>query len=220
MRHIGTWIIVLIGLVALTTGCATKKWVRETLGQKEVEINQKFDRADAQSQQQNARIVEHADRITGLGTKVDGLERSVGDVSDRANTALNKADETDKRLTRLWSNRHTRQQVETVAVHFGFDRWDLDDGAQTALLSIVQELQKNPRLTVDLEGYTDPVGANNYNIQLSQRRVDAVKRYLVKQGVEQPRIQTVGLGPIGDRDSKDPAPKRRKVSVNLMLYPE
>src|SRR5262245_2168244 len=142
MRHIGTW--ALIGLVALTTGCATKKWVRETLGQKEVEINQKFDRADAQSQQQNARIVEHADRITGLGTKVHGLERSVGDVSDRANTALNKADETDKRLTRLWSNRHTRQQVETVAVHFGFDRWDLDDGAQTALLSIVQELQKNP----------------------------------------------------------------------------
>jgi outer membrane protein OmpA-like peptidoglycan-associated protein len=220
MRHIGTWVFVLIGLVAFTTGCATKKWVRETLGQKEVEIDQKFARADAETRQQGARIVEHADRITGLNTKVDGLERSVGDVSDRANTALNKADETDKRLTRLWSQRHTRQQVESVAVHFGFDRWDLDDGAQTALLSIVQELQKNPRLTVDLEGYTDPVGPNNYNIQLSQRRVEAVKRYLVKQGVEQPRIQTVGLGPLADRDSKEAAPKRRKVSVNLMLYPD
>jgi len=220
MRHTGTCVIVLIGVVALTTGCATKKWVREVVGQKEVEVDQKFARADADTRQQSARIVEHADRITGLGTKMDGLERSVGEVGDRANTALTKADETDKRLTRLWSQRHTRQQVEGVAVHFGFDRWDLDDGAQTALLSIVQELQKNPRLTVDLEGYTDPVGTTNYNVHLSQRRVEAVRRYLVKQGVEQPRIQAVGLGPLLDRDSKEAAPKRRRVSVNLMLYPE
>ena len=219
MRHIGTWLMVLIALVVLS-GCATKKWVRETLGQKEVEIDQKFARSDAESRQQSARIVEHADRVTALGTKVDGLERSVGDVSDRANTALTKVDETDKRLTRLWSQRHTRQQVETLAVHFGFDRWELDDGAETALLSIVQELQKNPRLTVDLEGYTDPVGTNNYNIQLSQRRVEAVRRYLVKKGVDQPRIQAVGLGPLVDRDSKEAPAKRRKVSVNLMLYPE
>ncbi|MGH7308755.1 MAG: OmpA family protein [Candidatus Rokuibacteriota bacterium] len=227
MRHIGTCVLVLIGVVALTTGCATKKWVKEVVGQQEVQTDQKLARTDAESRQQSARIVEHADRLNSMGTKVDGLERSVGDVSDRANTALGKADtalgkadETDKRLTRLWSQRHTRQQVETAAVHFGFDRWDLDDGAQTALLTIVQELQKNPRLTVDLQGYTDPVGTQNYNIGLSQRRVEAVRRYLVKQGVEQPRIQAVGMGPVLDRDSKEGAAKRRRVSVNLMLYPE
>jgi outer membrane protein OmpA-like peptidoglycan-associated protein len=216
MRHIGTAIIVLIGIVALTTGCATKKWVREIVGQQD----QKIARTDAEAREQSARIVEHADRIAGLNTKVQGLEQSVGDVSDRTNTALTKAEETDKRLTRLWSQRHTRQQVETVSVHFGFDRWDLDDGAETALRSIIQELQKNPRLTVDLQGYTDPVGTTNYNVGLSQRRVEAVRRYLVKQGVELPRIQAVGLGPIFDRDSKEAAAKRRRVSVNLMLYPE
>jgi outer membrane protein OmpA-like peptidoglycan-associated protein len=190
--------------------------VREVVGQQD----QKIARADAEAREQSARIVEHADRIAGLNTKVQGIERSVGDVSDRANTALTKAEETDKRLTRLWSQRHTRQQVETVSVHFGFDRWDLDDGAETALRSIIQELQKNPRLTVDLQGYTDPVGTTNYNVGLSQRRVEAVRRYLVKQGVELPRIQAVGLGPIFDRDSKEAAAKRRRVSVNLMLYPE
>jgi outer membrane protein OmpA-like peptidoglycan-associated protein len=216
MRHIGTSVIVLLGIVALTTGCATKKWVREVVGQQD----QKIAGADAEAREQSARIVEHADRIAGLNTKVQGIERSVGDVSDRANTALTKAEETDKRLTRLWSQRHTRQQVETVSVHFGFDRWDLDDGAETALRSIIQELQKNPRLTVDLQGYTDPVGTTNYNVGLSQRRVEAVRRYLVKQGVELPRIQAVGLGPIFDRDSKEAAAKRRRVSVNLMLYPE
>jgi outer membrane protein OmpA-like peptidoglycan-associated protein len=216
MRHIGTAIIVLIGIVALTTGCATKKWVREIVGQQD----QKIARTDAEAREQSARIVEHADRIAGLNTKVQGLEQSVGDVSDRTNTALTKAEETDKRLTRLWSQRHTRQQVETVTVHFGFDRWDLDDGAETALRSIVQELQKNPRLTVDLQGYTDPVGTTNYNVGLSQRRVEAVRRYLIKQGVELPRIQSVGLGPIFDKDSKEAAAKRRRVSINLMLYPE
>jgi outer membrane protein OmpA-like peptidoglycan-associated protein len=221
------YLLVLIGVLSLAAGCATKKWVQEVMGQKDAEVKQEFARTDAEARQQAARIVEHADRITGLGTKVDGLERSVGEVGDRANTALasantalTKADETDKRLTRLWSQRHTRQQVESVAVQFGFDRWDLDDKAQTALLAVVRELQKNPRLTVDLEGYTDPVGTANYNVGLSQRRVEAVRRYLVKQGIEQPRIQAVGLGPIFDRDSKEAPAQRRRVTVNMMLYPE
>jgi OmpA family len=65
---------------------------------------------------------------------------------------------------------------------FGFDRWDLDDRAQTALGEVVSELKKNAALSVVLEGYTDPQGAGAYNMELSQRRVEAVRRYLVGRG--------------------------------------
>ena len=97
MRHIGTCLIVLIALAAFTTGCATKKWVREMVGQKEVAINEKFDRADADVRQQQARIIEHADRLSGLGTKVDGWSAPLA-------TSATAPTPPSTRLTRLTSD--------------------------------------------------------------------------------------------------------------------
>jgi len=129
-----------------------------------------------------------------------------------------EADEVDGRLTRLWSGRHKRDLVETVQVHFGFDRWDLTDAAQTVLVALVRELRENPRLTVDLQGYADPKGTYDYNVALSQRRVEAVRRHLVEQGVELPRINSVGLGPIADKSLPDD--KKRRVTLRLMVPAE
>jgi len=150
------------------------------------------------------------------------LETSVGDVREdakvareRAETGVTKADETNSRLTRLWESRNKRSLVETIEVPFRFDRWDLSDSSATALVVLAKELKANEKLTVELEGYTDPVGDAKYNIELSQRRVETVRRFLVKQGVELPRILSVGLGPI--LDPATPKEKKRRVTVKLML---
>ncbi|MGH7332263.1 MAG: OmpA family protein, partial [Candidatus Rokuibacteriota bacterium] len=68
---------------------------------------------------------------------------------------------------------------------------------------------------VELHGYTDPRGTERYNLELSRRRVEAVRRYLVQRGVELPRINSIGLGPIVDQGVA-PATKRR-VTVRMML---
>ena len=124
-----------------------------------------------------------------------------------------RANEVDSRLTRLWNNRDARNLVETVEVRFGFGRADLGDAAQTALVGLAREMKENPRLAVELEGYTDPSGSLDYNIALSQRRVEAVRRFLVQQGVDLRRIQAAGLGPVAD--SKLPADQKRRVVVKL-----
>ena len=129
-----------------------------------------------------------------------------------------RADGVDERLTRLWSSRHKRQDVESMDVTFGFDRWELDDGAQTTLLGFIKELQANPNLTVDLTGYTDPTGDVPYNIGLSQRRVEAVRRFLVSKGVALPRIQAIGLGVLDDGALTDA--QKRRVTVRLMTPTE
>jgi OOP family OmpA-OmpF porin len=100
-------------------------------------------------------------------------------------------------------------------VYFGFDRSDLDDGAQTVLLALVKELQANPSLTVELAGYTDTKGPREYNYQLSQRRVEAVRRFLVDKGVGLSRIQAVGLGPV--IAAQTPEAQKRRVTARLML---
>ncbi|MBI3031476.1 MAG: OmpA family protein [Candidatus Rokubacteria bacterium] len=204
-------------MLLLASGCATKDWVRELLGTKEVEIDQ--------------RMGQQAQRVEGMGFRVQSLETSVGEVGElvrgaggradaaygRADAAYARADEVDSRLTRLWSNRHARDLVETLHVQFGFDRWDLNDGAQTALLSLVKELRENPKLVVDLEGYTDSVGPREYNVQLSQRRVEVVRRYLVEKGVGLPRIHWIGLGQLPDRGTPEEQAKNRRVTLRLLL---
>ena len=90
-------------------------------------------------------------------------------------------------------------------------------GAQTALLSLVKELRENPKLIVDLEGYTDSVGPREYNVQLSQRRVEAVRRYLVDKGVDMPRIQWIGLGQLPDRGTQEDQAKNRRVTLKMMI---
>lgn len=204
MRRVISWSVPLVVAAVATTGCvATKGWVNETLGKTQTQIDQ---------------------RLAGVDGRIGGVEGGVREVGDatrqaqtRADAAYGRADEVNSRLTRLWTGRNKRNVVETLHVQFGFDRWDLNDGAQTALLGVIKELKGNPDLSVDLEGFTDPTGAREYNVGLSQRRVEAVRRYLIENGADLSRIYSVGLGPIMAKNEEHA--KLRRVTVRLMVNP-
>ena len=200
-------------ILVLASGCATKDWVKNLVGQKEVEIDQ---RVGTRVGAVEGRVGEQGQKVTWIETKLGTVETTAGEARTRADSAYGRADEVNERLSRLWSSRHKRQPVETVHVHFGFDKWDLTDGAQTALTQIIKDLKTNPNLTVDLEGYTDPVGTPAYNVGLSQRRVEAVRRYFIEQGTEMPRVHSIGLGPLTGKSSEEHV-KLRRVTVRLMV---
>jgi len=220
--------VVVPAVMLLATGCATKGFVREMVGKSEAELDQRVGKVGERVVAVEGRLGEESQRVTRvegqLGETVQRLgtvETKAGEAMTKADSAFNRADEVDNRLSRLWNNRHKRQLVETVHVQFAFDKADLTDGAQTALLAILKELKSNPALTVELEGYTDQAGARDYNIGLSQRRVEAVRRYLIEQGAEMPRVNSVGLGPVNAGASKgEEAAKQRRVTVKLMIAAE
>jgi len=211
--------VVLPAALLLVSGCATKKWVTEYVGKEKVDINSGVDsKMTAESQRVDQKVEGVDTRLKSAeGTLTQTSETAKG-AKDRADSAYTKADETNSRLTRLWSNRNTRSQAETYQVLFGFDKWDLNDGAQTTLVSIIKEMKENPNLTVDLQGYADPVGTYPYNVGLSQRRVESVRRFLVEKGIELPRINLIGLGPIAEKGT--PNAEKRKVTVRLMVNKE
>jgi outer membrane protein OmpA-like peptidoglycan-associated protein len=233
MRNVVRFRVLVPALLLLVSGCATRDWVRTFVAPREAEVDQRFvkvegkvgeeaQRIDQRIDKTEVRVTEGAQRIEGMGGRMNTLETSIGDVREvakvareRADTGVTKADETNSRLTRLWDSRNKRSLVETIEVQFRFDRWDLSDRYETALVGLVKELKANDKLAVELEGYTDQIGDGGYNIQLSQRRVEAVRRFLVKQGVELPRIHSVGLGPI--LDPATPKEKKRRVTVKLTL---
>jgi outer membrane protein OmpA-like peptidoglycan-associated protein len=219
MRGVMRVAVVVPAMALLMSGCATKDWVKDLVGKREAEIDQ---RVGTRVGSVETRLGEESQRVTRVEGQIgettqrlNGVEAQAGQASETAKAARVRADEVDTRLTRLWSSRNKRSLVETVHVQFAFDKAELSDAAQTALATIVKELKENPNLTVDLEGFTDQTGARDYNVTLSQRRVESVRRFLVEQGAELPRINSVGLGPV--QGAKEEQAKQRRVTVKLML---
>ena len=238
MRHVSrTGVLVSATLLIVATGCATKGWVREEMGKQEVQVGQRIGQVDERIGSEAQRVDKRVDtvdkrvdtvegrvsqeaqktdvRVGTLETTVTSTSEAVRGARERADAAMAKAEGVDGRLTKLWNNRYNGKVVETVNVQFGFNRSELDDGAQTTLLGLVKEMQANPGLTVDLVGYTDTKGPRDYNYSLSQRRVEAVRRFLVEQGVQIGRIQAVGLGALSDRGT--PEAQKRRVAAKLMV---
>ena len=211
MVHLTRTAVLLPVLFLLVSGCATRDWVRDLMSKKEVEIGDRMDGLGNQIKTTDANLGETTKLARGAGERADGA-------ITKADGALAKAGTVDSRLTRLWSNRYTHKTVDTVEVYFGFDQADLSDGAQTALLGVVKELEASPTLVVKLGGFTDPKGARDYNYALAQRRVEAVRRFLADKGVQLSRVQAIGMGPLGDRGTPDE--KKRRVTVTLMTDAE
>jgi outer membrane protein OmpA-like peptidoglycan-associated protein len=229
-RVLGVGALTMAALLPL--GCATKGFVREEVQKSETKVTGEVGRVETGLNTERERLntigvqvnetrgiaedgVKRADRATGLATEATTRADQAG---GRATEAISKADATDQRVTRLWKNRHARTPVETILIRFAFDKAELDDRGQTALLEVAKQLKDNSTLVVDLEGYTDSTGASAYNVQLSQRRVEAVRRALVEQGVELHRLNSIGLGavrPVADNKTKTGRDQNRRVTVKL-----
>ena len=237
MRHVSrTGVLVSVTLLIVATGCATKGWVRQEMGKQEAQVGQRIgqvderigteakrvDTVDKRVDSVEGRVSQEAQKTDGMGVRMGTFETQITSSSEaargareRADAAMAKAEGVDSRLTKLWNNRYNAKVVETVNVQFGFNRSELDDGAQTTLLGLVKEMQATPGLTVELAGYTDMKGARDYNYNLSQRRVESVRRFLVEKGVQIGRIQAVGLGALSDRAT--PEAQKRRVAAKLMI---
>ena len=101
---------------------------------------------------------------------------------------------------------------------FEYDSDVLQASAVGQLQKLGRLIQRNPRATFSVEGYTDSFGSFEYNLNLSQRRADSVKRYLVEaMGISPVQIQTRGYGatkfrasPSGSIDEQSP---NRRVEI-------
>jgi len=209
--------VLALGAVFLVPlGCATKTFVQDEVQRTEGKMGQQLSRQEGRVGTLEAGLNQERERIGRVALRVD-------ETSETANQALAKAEATDSRLIRLWASRNKREKVETVVLTFGFNKWGLDDRGETTLMGVIRELKENPNLVVDLEGYADLTGPVPYNVELSQRRVDAVRRFLVEKGIELPRIYSIGLGtanPIGDNKTTEGRRMNRRVALTLFTPTE
>ena len=153
------WMVALALIVALgTTGCATKKYVRQETGA----VGQRVDEVSGQ--------VEEAQ------TRLDTHERQIGETSKTAQEALQRAMEAGK----LAEGKLLYETVLTDdKVKFGFDTSDLSPEAESALDEFASQLKnQNAGVYIEIQGHTDSVGSEKYNEELGLLRAEAVRRYL------------------------------------------
>jgi peptidoglycan-associated lipoprotein len=79
-------------------------------------------------------------------------------------------------------------------VFFGYDEFDLTAQARTTIEHQAQWLKTYPSVTVMVEGHCDERGTREYNLALGEKRATAVRNYLVANGVDPSRVQTISYG--------------------------
>jgi len=114
--------------------------------------------------------------------------------------------------------RETERGLELTlsGVLFEFDKASLKPGALHGLAPLVEFLKANPDREVVLEGHTDSIGNNEYNVRLSQHRAEAVRDYLAQNGIDARRITARGLGeqyPVASNNSEAGRLQNRRVEI-------
>ena len=108
----------------------------------------------------------------------------------------------------------------TVSVHFAFDKATIRKSDEKELRKAIAFIKKYPGYKVKLEGHTDSVGTEEYNLRLSDRRAEAVKNYLIKAGaVGKESITSVGYGetkPVASNKTKAGRAKNRRTEILIM----
>ncbi len=104
--------------------------------------------------------------------------------------------------------------IISLHVHFDFDRSDIREDGRPALLEAAKILNQNPGVRVEVRGYTDDRGSEEYNIGLSERRAQAVFDFLVREGVDANRMIVRGYGKtdfVASNDTDEGRQQNRRV---------
>lgn len=118
-------------------------------------------------------------------------------VNDGASTTTQQTDGTQ--VTTTDGQYPPGSQAQLVAeigdrVYFGYDQYDLTSEARSTIERQAQWMKTYPNVSVMVEGHCDERGTREYNLALGEKRANAVRNYLISNGVQAGRIQSISYG--------------------------
>jgi outer membrane protein OmpA-like peptidoglycan-associated protein len=105
---------------------------------------------------------------------------------------------------------------ELPGANFDFNKWTIKPEGKVKLDEAVALMNKYPDMHVDVNGYTDWIGSDAYNMKLSQRRAESVVEYLTSKGIAASRLTAKGFGksnPVADNKTAEGRAKNRRVEL-------
>lgn len=219
--------IPIVMLAIGSTACATKKFVRTSVG----EVNDKVDslgrsleETQQRTRQNEARIgdVDKATQAAAQAAKAANdqavsANSAAGQAANTANSAVAKADALDKASKKL---------VFEVVLNedqgnFKFGKTDLPDEAKAKLDEMIGRLKADPKgAYFEIEGHTDDVGPKELNQKLGLERAEAVKMYLYeKHQIPLHKMSVISYGedkPVAPNKTKAGRAQNRRVVIKVL----
>jgi len=211
-RHMAA-VVVAAGILALgASGCATKTYVQEQVGQASRASEAKV--GEVQKQVEATQM-----DVSALKTSDADQNQKLAQLSDTAKDALTRAQEAGKLAKGKFLYEVT---LTDEAVKFGFNRSDLSAEAKAALDAFAAKVAgENKNVYVEVQGHTDNIGSPEYNLTLGQARAEVVMRYLAMQhSFPLHRMNVISYGsakPIADNATKAGRANNRRVGLVVLM---
>ncbi|MDB5977021.1 MAG: hypothetical protein JWR07_3781 [Nevskia sp.] len=113
----------------------------------------------------------------------------------------------------------TGDMMTLRGVNFEFDKTELTPNAKTIMDNVADELNAYPAIHIEIDGYTDNRGSDQYNRRLSAGRAAAARDYLVAKGIAGDRISAAGFGasqPVADNGTEEGREQNRRVVLKIV----
>ena len=212
--------LVVVGLVAMTTGCATKGHVRSRID----EVNGRIDGVSADT-------VDNRSRIDRTDARLGEVDRTASDANSRAlraqeaaeaaggtaDTALDLASQIDTASRRLIYE----VVLDEAHGNFAFNKSDLPPEARSAIDELVLTLQADPaNVYFEIEGHTDSTGPTTVNNRIGLTRAEAVKAYLYEaHSIPLHKMSVISYGedhPVAPNTSPEGRAQNRRVVIKIV----
>jgi peptidoglycan-associated lipoprotein len=230
-RNLFVAIPIAVLAVGGSTACATKKFVRTSVG----EVNDKVDsvgrsleETQERTRQNEAKITEVDQKAQAAAQAADQKATSAGSAAQQAQSAAtqansaataagSKAEAVDKAAKRI--------MFEVVLSedegNFAFGKTALPDEAKSKLDQMVTRIKADPKgAFFEIEGHTDNVGDKMYNEKLGMERAEAVKRYLYEQHqIPLHKMNVISYGedkPVAPNKDKAGRAQNRRVVIKVL----
>jgi outer membrane protein OmpA-like peptidoglycan-associated protein len=208
-----------------STACATKKFVRTSVG----EVNSKVDtmgksleETQERTRQNEAKIADVDQRAQQAATQAraeaDKANTAAGAAATTANTANTRVAEVDKSLKRL----SFEVVLNEDQGNFKFGAAELPDEAKARLDAMIQQIKADPKgAFFEIEGHTDNVGAPETNHRIGLDRAEAVKRYLYEQHqIPLHKMNVISYGeekPAAENKTRAGRAQNRRVVIKVLI---
>ena len=210
-KFVSPAIVILLVAGLAVTGCASKKYVQEQVANSESVTNGKIGEVQTS-------VEGNQKEITALHQTDAEMQKQLDKISATAKEALNRATKAGK----LAEGTFIGETILTDEdVRFGFDNYKLSDEAKAALDAFAEKvIAKNVGVYIEIQGFTDNIGSESYNLSLGYKRAEKVMKYLASEkGFPLHRMNVTSFGeykPIADNSTREGRAQNRRVALVVM----
>jgi len=233
----------MVSLVA--TGCATKKYVAKTVAP----VEQRVSGTETKNADQDKQIAAERTDLTEMDRDLSRTKEKLNDTDTKATQAGQAASAADQKAQGAQSAANNAQQsadqtktfaqtgfdnmghridslnkfqmAKSVTVLFGVDKATLTPEAKAEIDDLAKQASSTDRYVIEVQGFTDKSGPAEHNNELSERRAQAVARYMANQSsIPVRNITMLGQGyaqPVADDKTRDGRKQNRRVEVKLWV---